>query len=215
MEEWKDIEGYEGLYQISNEGRVKALERYVDNFWGTKQYIRERVLKGNQTNGYLTVSLCKNGIPKNVYIHRLVAEAFIPNPDGKPCIDHKDTNTFNNNVTNLCWCTAKENSNNPKTRLHNSLGQKKNKNNIARLNEYSERKKRQIFQLTLDGKLIMAFDSAADAAKELNYNESMINRCCNGGHYCNGKWYSNKTYKGFLWQFTKDTNIGGQKTVSQ
>lgn len=125
MEEWRDIEGYEGLYQVSNEGRVKALERYVDNYWGTKQYVRERILKGAATKGgYLEVTLCKNGKPKKFYIHRLVADTFIPNIENKPCIDHKDTNVLNNKVCNLIWCTPKENSNNPKTRLHNSLAQK-------------------------------------------------------------------------------------------
>lgn len=126
MEEWRDIEGYEGLYQVSNEGRVKALDRFVDNYWGTKQFVRERILKAtNDKNGYLTVSLCKDGKEKKSKVHRLVAEAFIPNTENKPCIDHINTIKDDNRVDNIRWCTPKENSNNPLTRKRISETQKK------------------------------------------------------------------------------------------
>lgn len=126
MEEWKDIEGYEGLYQVSNEGRVKSLDRYVDNFWGTKQFVRGRILKETtDKDGYLMVYLCKDGKPKGRKVHRLVAEAFIPNTENKPQIDHINTVRDDNRVENLRWVSCKENSNNPLSRKRMSESQKK------------------------------------------------------------------------------------------
>ena len=120
---WKDIEGYEGLYQVSNKGRVKSLNRYANNN-GTLQFRPERILKQNiQKAGRskrCTVVLSKDAKTKAIRVHRLVAEAFIPNPENKPQIDHIDTNMSNNNVENLRWVTAKENMNNPMTRKHHS-----------------------------------------------------------------------------------------------
>lgn len=106
-EEWKDIKGYEGLYQVSNKGRVKSLKN--------KGVDRECILKVVTNRGYLQVRLCKNSNVKTLKIHRLVAEAFIPNPDNKPCIDHINTERTDNSVENLRWCTQKENMNNPIT----------------------------------------------------------------------------------------------------
>lgn len=100
MEEiWKDIEGFEGLYQVSNLGRVK-------------RFATGKVLKsGKDGGGYLQVDLCKNGKRKTHRIHRLVAQAFIPNPEHKPEVNHIDEIKTRNMVSNLEWMTAKENSN--------------------------------------------------------------------------------------------------------
>ena len=105
MEEiWKDIEGYEGLYQVSNLGRVKSLKY---NKTG-----RERILKIDKNkNGYLYILLYKNNKRKHYRIHRLVANAFIENPNNYPYINHKDECKSNNNVNNLEWCSPKYNIN--------------------------------------------------------------------------------------------------------
>jgi hypothetical protein len=93
MEVWKDVVGYEGLYQVSNLGRVKSVERYKDNN-GTKQLVKERILKQgeNKKGGYLKVDLWKNNKSKTLYVHRLVAIAFIDNPTNKPTVNHIDGN---------------------------------------------------------------------------------------------------------------------------
>ena len=109
-EVWKDITGYEGLYQVSNLSRVKSLDRYKKAKSG-KLYIRKgRVLK-SIINGskYYQVCLYKNNTQKIILVHRLVAKAFIPNPDNKPQINHIDNNPSNNNISNLEWTTQSEN----------------------------------------------------------------------------------------------------------
>ena len=120
IEEWRDIKGYEGIYQVSNLGRVKSCERDVHFIKNTgthfTKHYRERILSPNlSTPGYLTVMLYKdnrNGGPKQskrCQIHILVAQAFIPNPDNLPQINHKDEDKKNNCVDNLEWCTRQYN----------------------------------------------------------------------------------------------------------
>jgi len=106
MEIWKDIEGYENKYQVSNLGNVKSLET-----WAGDRYIRrEKILKNNLCgNGYYYVCLSKNGKVKKYKVNRLVAQAFIPNIDNKPFTNHIDGNKLNNCVDNLEWCTQSEN----------------------------------------------------------------------------------------------------------
>ena len=111
MEIWKDIVGYEGLYQVSNLGNVMSLEKYIDNKKGAIQYRPPKVLKQYKNKfGYMRVYLTQNSIKKMYAVHRLVATAFISNPDNKPCVNHIDNNRANNVVDNLEWCTYKENS---------------------------------------------------------------------------------------------------------
>lgn len=110
-EVWKDVKGYEGLYQVSNMGNVKSMNRFVKANSNHKyQHIKERLLKLNGGRKYTHVILCKNGTTKGYLVHRLVAEAFIPNPDNLPIINHKDENPSNNCVDNLEWCTYKYNN---------------------------------------------------------------------------------------------------------
>lgn len=101
---WRDIPGYEKLYQVSNLGRVKSL--------GNKSNHKKPTIKQLQfRNNYYSITLYKNGKTKTTGVHRLVAQAFIPNPDGKPEINHKDENKLNNKIDNLEWVTKKENIN--------------------------------------------------------------------------------------------------------
>lgn len=109
-ENWKNIEGYEGLYQVSNFGRIRGLDRVVERKNNNPTTIKGRVKNNQQyVNGYLFVALCKNGIKKPLSVHRLVANSFIPNPDNKPEVNHKDLNKHNNHVDNLEWCSHSEN----------------------------------------------------------------------------------------------------------
>ena len=103
MEEWRDIEGYEGLYQISSLGRVKSFPRPTTP-GGILKTIKRK-------DGYCSIKLSKNGKVKKVLVHRLVAKAFIPNTNNLPIINHKDENPLNNNVDNLEWCDNKYNGN--------------------------------------------------------------------------------------------------------
>ena len=113
MEVWKDIKGYEGLYQVSNTGRVKSLERKVKNWPNGLRTIKERILKpalnGRESRKYYAVNLYKNGKPKLIKIHRLVALHFVPNPDSLPQVNHIDNDPLNNHYKNLEWGTQREN----------------------------------------------------------------------------------------------------------
>lgn len=127
MEEWRDIKGYEGLYQVSNLGRIKSLNHYIEATKGHPQLYKGRLLKNwvHPKTHYMVTDLFKDGIRKHVKTHRLVAEAFIPNPDNKPFIDHINRDRLDNRVENLRWVTKTENMNNPLTLLAISKAQKK------------------------------------------------------------------------------------------
>lgn len=115
MEEWRDIKGYEGLYQVSNFGRVMRLDKVVHDI--IKGSMRSRIFNGhimklltNKYTNYVSVYISKDGHKTRYHVHRLVADAFIPNPDNLPCVNHKDENKANNCVDNLEWCTYQYNS---------------------------------------------------------------------------------------------------------
>ena len=112
MEEWKSIPGYEGLYEVSSYGRVKSLEKSYIRKNGVIDHKPEIILSPkNNGKGYFTVCLYKNKTHKYYLIHRLVAQAFLPNLDNLPCVNHKNEDKNNNRVDNLEWCTEKYNSN--------------------------------------------------------------------------------------------------------
>ena len=111
-ERWKDVVGYEGLYQVSNLGRVKSLDRTLLGKNSIEYKVRGKIRKISCIGkGYQKIQLSKEGNSKNFLIHRLVAQAFIPNPENLPIVNHIDGNTHNNHVSNLEWVTQSENIN--------------------------------------------------------------------------------------------------------
>lgn len=158
VELWKPIKDYEGLYEISNYGRVKSLERYTNskNEAGCiLQKHNERILKNNITkSGYVMATLYKNGVPKSYFIHRLVAKAFIPNHNLLREVNHIDENKQNNRVDNLEWCSREYN------------------------NRYSKAKK--IIQYDMSGKYIRSWESSYQASRENKLYSSNIRNCCLG-----------------------------------
>jgi hypothetical protein len=109
-EVWKDVSGFEGAYQVSNRGRVKSLERVVKSRWAKGCTYHEKMLSLKTKNRYCKVVLRLNGELKNALIHRLVAQAFIPNPKNLPEVNHIDGDTNNNAADNLEWCNASQNA---------------------------------------------------------------------------------------------------------
>lgn len=109
-QEWVPILNYEDLYHVSNFGLVKSLEKIVYCKWGNKKILRERILKNSEKiNDYVNVTLSKNGKIKRIPVHRLIAVAFIPNPEKKPFVNHINGIKNDNRIENLEWCTASEN----------------------------------------------------------------------------------------------------------
>lgn len=159
MEIWKKINGYYN-YEVSNYGRIKS-----------KNKILKPQLKGN---GYLQVSLCANGKCKTFILHRLVAKTFIPNPNNYKEVNHKDENKYNNNVSNLEWCTRSYNM---------KYGNQINKHCKA------------IKKYNLKGYYLCTYKSAREASLIEKINYSGISQCCNK---------KIKTYKGYIWRFSND-----------
>ena len=172
---WKDVIGYENIYQVSSYGRVKSLDMVSNSKNNSKQIRKGRTLKPYEQR-YMRVMLVKNKQRKVKNIHRLVAQAFIPNPENKPQVNHIDGVKTNNNVNNLEWVTAKEN-------IKHSF-----KNNLQ--NNKDKRKK--VVMKTLEGKLIARFKSVSQASKETGITRQGIGNCCNG---------ERKTSKGYIWEF--------------
>ncbi len=105
---WRDIKGYEGLYQVSDTGLVRSVDRMTTG--NRNRMLKGKLLsQGTNTFGYFVVALCKDGKARTKRVHRLVAEAFLPCDNERPYINHKDGNPQNNQVDNLEWCTQKEN----------------------------------------------------------------------------------------------------------
>ena len=161
---WKDIEGYEGLYQISNMGRVKSVERTVRCGRGYYRTVPEKIRKGrNDGWGYLFVSLYKDGKAKECRINRLVAQAFLPNPDNLPEVNHIDENKQNNCVDNLEWCSRSYNIN------HGTRNKK-----------VAEKNSKPVFSVDKESGLIMWWQSAMEASRQLGISQGNITQCCNG-----------------------------------
>lgn len=154
MERWLDIEGYEGLYQVSSCGRVKSLGN------GNSNNSKERFLKPKKnSDGYIHVDLYKEGNGKNFKIHRLVAQAFIPNPENLPQINHKNEIKTDNYVSNLEWCTSQYNT------------------------DYSKSKK------VLCVETNKVYKSTREAERQTGIFQPSISLCCNGKRKTAGKFH--------------------------
>lgn len=186
MEEiWKAIPGYEGYYEVSNTGRVKSITRTIIDKRGITHYIEEKEIYIRiNNNGYKTVSLSKEGIRKMFLIHRLVAIAFLPNPDNLPIVNHKDENPANNNVENLEWCNYKYNSN---------YGTSKKRMSQSKQNKHTKK----IWKCDCHThERIELFNSIGDASENIkndrNIGISAISKCANGHQ---------KSAYGYYWEF--------------
>lgn len=182
MEQWKDIEGYEGFYQVSNCGRVKSLARETNAViqMNTEDRIKKASQKGK--DGYLTVQLYKNNTAKSVYVHRLVAESFIPNPLKKKTVNHKNGNKQDNRVENLEWMTYKENNKHAyDTGLNDEKHRRNNRTSIA------------VRQLDVQGNLISEYPSMREAERQTGVTVSEISLGIKKG------W----NYRGFTWEYAQ------------
>lgn len=168
---WKDIEEYEGLYQISNFGNVKNKKN-------------KKIKEATHYHGYKYVMLSKNKKQKKKYIHRLVAQAFIENPNNYKEVNHKDGNKENNYIDNLEWCT----------RSYNVLHSYKNHLLVAKKGKNNSMSK-PVVQYTNDGIFIKKWDCINDVFRALKIRDICISRCCRG---------LQKTAGGFKWKYLKN-----------
>jgi len=176
MEEvWKDIAGYEGLYQVSNQGNVRSLDRVSAHSLSGKITLKGKDVAKSFNGRYLFVNLTKEGKTKRLLIHRLVAEAFIPNQNGLPCVNHKDENKKNNVVGNLEWCTNQYNSN---------YG--------TCIERSREKKEKKVCQYDLNGNFIKEWKSLAEAERIGGFDHRGISRCATG---------QRKKAYGYIWRY--------------
>jgi hypothetical protein len=161
MEEWRDIDGYEGLYQVSNLGNVRSF------------YSNKTLKGGTDLGGYKIVSLRKNMTQKTKTVHRLVATAFIPNPDNLPCINHIDENKNNNSVNNLEWCTHQYNN------TYGTFTERRIKKRYKVVRQYD-----------MDGNFIKEYTGLVNAQKETGINRNNITSVAKGkrNHAGGYKW---------------------------
>lgn len=185
MEQWKDIPGYEGHYQVSDIGNVRSLERTAWN--GFKYHtLKGRILKtGHQVNGYVTLALCKEGVARTKMVHRLVAQAFVPNPSHLPEVNHKKGNKDDNRASELEWVTKSDNERHAH-KLGLKIGAMKGK-----FNELSSNSK-PVEQLNEAGELIKVWPSFAEVGRQLGYDIGWVRDCAKGRR---------KTANGFIWKY--------------
>ena len=178
-EVWRDVKGYEGLYQVSDQGHVKSLERTFIDKIGRERYVKECILKPViDRYGYLLVSLYAGGKQKMLRVHRLVCEAFHENHDDKPYVNHINENKADNRALNLEWCTAKENCN------HGTR------------NERSAKKRsKQVGQYTPNGELVKVWQSNMEAERQAGFSNSHVSQVANG---------KRKTAYGFIWEYVDE-----------
>lgn len=190
---WKDIEGYEGYYQVSNLGNVRG----VDRICKSNKFIKGIVLK-QQTDkdGYKRIGLKKDGKMKRFAVHRLVAIAFIPNVNNYPCINHKNEDKTNNVVENLEWCTVGYNNHFGTRTKRQSMNTDYKR--IASKIDYKllakirvEKTSKKVYQYSLEGNLIREYKSPKEC-NEYGFISQNVVRCCNHKSY---------SHKGYIWSY--------------
>ena len=190
-EVWKDIEGYEGYYQISNMGRVKSLERTVWNKGrGCYITVSEKIRKGRDNgHGYLQVSLCKEGKVRYPLVHVLVATAFLENIDNLPEVNHKDENKYNNCVENLEYCSKLYNINYGTGIKRRAKKQKGRKQTEEHIKKRVEKLSKPVFSVDKESGLIMYWESIIEAERCTSIDSSSITKCCQGKRKSAGNHY--------------------------
>lgn len=180
-EEWRDVVGYEGLYQVSSEGRVKSLERVVKRKDGRRRLQKGRFLKPSRDHcGYKKICLTDaNSKQKSFLVHRIVCQAFHENPWNKSEVNHINEDKSDNRSCNLEWCTRKENCN------HGTR-------NVRMAKKIAEIKSKPIAQYTLDGKLVKVWPSPTEVHRQLGINQGNISAVARGER--------NKA-SGFIWKY--------------
>lgn len=192
-EQWKDVAGYDNYYQVSSCGRIKSVERYVQDRFGMKAPYRipEKILKPKRSQtGYLFVHLSKNGHAHPQRIHRMVAEAFIPNPDRLPTVNHNNEDKTDNRVENLEWCTQAYN---------NEYGTR------TQRSQMSQKQRRPVTMYTKDGQPLRTFPTLIEAARYIvseleDQHVSMKTVDNNIRAVCHHRSHRHLAY-GYRWEF--------------
>lgn len=191
QEIWKPIKEYENLYMISNLGKVKSLDRITQN--GSGKFIKKgRLLKNHINNkGYEYMYLKDRERIKKVYVHRLVAQAFIPNPNNKKEVNHIDCNPLNNKVNNLEWVSHKENM-----AYMSKLG-RSNKTGewLEKIKQKNIENGKSVLQIDPNTNEIINIFKTIQSVKENGYRQGDVCRCCKG---------IRKKHKGFIWRYIND-----------
>lgn len=183
---WKDVIGYEGIYQVSNLGRVKRIGKYRNQ---VKEWDSNKILKpGKKNNGYMYCQLSKDNKTSPKMVHRLVAEAFIENPDNKKTVNHIDGNKANNTVENLEWNTYSENN---LHRLYSLIGYNKG--------DRRNQRGKPVLQYDLQGNFIKEYPSYREAQRETGI--TTIDVVCRGARQKRKKQI---TAGGFIWKYKED-----------
>ena len=183
IEIWKDIPGYEGLYQVSNTGKVKSLERNCVTGRGGIQQRGGTILKPRLDKyGYPRLCLSKNGKPHHFTVHQLVARVWVPNPHNYPQVNHIDEDKTNANAANLEWVEAS---------FNNAWGTRNDRIGISQKGLRKSKHLKPVVQYTLSGEFIKEYPSAYDVMLTLGYDKSSIRKCCRGVI---------KTSYGYIWK---------------